>query len=175
VRINFRAGIQSGNNIILILDNLLKKIMKIIFKLTGFQIITLSTLAALVLTGCATNVGVQGTDTEIIAAKVTTLTNSCAGKYYAYANMTNEAGSIWIKPPTNIVVRSGTLTDMSGFAAPYASYAVVQKKLATTYSCGSNHVTFPATNNATYQLMVVVTSPTTTNGQPMTLHIDWNP
>lgn len=134
-------------------------------------------ITLLVLTGCAAHLVFADNPTENIAAKVATLTNSCAGKYYACANMTNEAGSIWIKPPTNIVVRSGTLTDQSEFAAPYASYAVVQKKGTLTYSCGSNHVTFPATNTATYQLMVVVTSPTPppTNNQPMTLHVDWNP
>ena len=129
------------------------------------------------LAGLAPSAVLADNPTEIIAAKAVTLTNSCAGKYYACANMTNEAGSIWIKPPTNIVVRSGTLTDQSGFAAPYGSYAVVQKKGTTTFSCGSNTVTFAATNTATYQLMVVVTSPTPppTNNQPMTLHVDWNP
>jgi hypothetical protein len=141
------------------------------------KIIALSVLATLVFAGCKTHVGIASTDTEIIHVTVATLTNACAGKYYAYAKMTNEVGNFWIKPPTNIVVTSGTLTDMSGFATPYASYATVLKFGTTTFLCGSNTVTFPATNGASYQLMVIVTSrpPPPTNNQPMTLHVDWNP
>jgi hypothetical protein len=139
--------------------------------------IILQLFLAAVLTGFTASVVLADNPTEIISASVATLSNSCTGKYYASVKMTNDQGSIYIKPPTNIVVRSGTLTDMSGFAAPYSSYAVVQKKGAQTYSCGSNNVTFSATNTASYVLMVVVTSPTPppTNGQPMTLHVDWNP
>jgi len=130
---------------------------------------------AAILAGFAASVVLADNPTEIIPAKVATLTNSCAGKYYAYAQMTNSAGSIWIKPPTNIVVVSGTLTDMSGFAAPYSSYAVVQKRGTTTFSCGSNNITFSATNTASYQLLVLVTSPPPppTNNQPLTLHVNW--
>ena len=115
-------------------------------------------------------------DTEIIPATVSSGNNPCAGHYNAYAKMTNDVGSIWITPPTNIVVSSGTLTDASGFSAPYSSYATVLKKGTTSYLCGSNNVTFPATNTASYQLMVVVTSspPPPTNGEPMTLQIDWH-
>jgi len=135
------------------------------------------TITALTLIGLAASVVLADNSTQSIPATVTTLSNACAGKYYAYVKMTNDQGSIYIKPPTNIVVRSGTLTDQSGFAAPYSSYATVQKKGTLTYLCGSNSVTFPATNTATYQLMVVVTTPTPppTNGQPMILHVDWNP
>ena len=129
-----------------------------------------------VVAGFAASVVLADNPTQDDPATVATLTNSCAGKYYAYAKMTNAAGGIWITPPTNIVVSSGTLTDQSGFSAPYSSYAVVQKKGTLAYSCGSNSVTFSATNTASYQLEVVVTSPTPppTNGQPMTLHVDWH-
>lgn len=103
-------------------------------------------------------------------------TNSSFGKYYAYAKMTNGA-SFWIKPDTNIVVRSGTLTDISGFSAPYGSYAAVSVFMSTNTYYGSNSVTFPATNTLTYQLSVFVTSPPPppTNSQPMMLQIQWNP
>ena len=114
--------------------------------------------------------------TQCNHATVVTGPNSCCGKYYAYTQMTNEAGAYYIKPPTNIVVTSGTLTDLSGFAAPYSSYAAVQKFGTLTYLCGSNSVTFPATNGSSYKLMVFVTSPTPppTNGEAMTLHVDWH-
>lgn len=118
---------------------------------------------------------VWAADTETIAAKVSSGTNPCAGTYYAYAMMTNDTGSIWITPPTNTVVSSGTLTDVSGFPAPYSSSAVVLPMGSASYLCGSNSVTFPATNTLKYKLEVVVTSatPPPTNGQPMKLQIQW--
>ena len=132
------------------------------------------TIATLALTGLAASIA--WAEQQSAPATVATGTNPCAGTYYAYAKMTNDTGSIWIKPPTNIVVTSGTLTDKSGFPAPYSSYATILKKGTTSYLCGSNSVTFPATNTASYQLMVVVTSstPPPTNGEPMTLQIDWH-
>lgn len=133
-------------------------------------------IIALSLIGFTAGIVLADNPTQLDHVTVVTATNPCAGKYYAYANMTNDAGSIWIKPPTNIVVTSGTLTDLSGFPAQYASYATVKKSGTTTFLCGSNNVTFPATNGASYQLMVVVTSPTPppTNGESMTLHVDWH-
>ena len=115
-------------------------------------------------------------DSQGDPAKMSIGTNSVFGKYYAYAKITNGTGGYWIKPDTNIVVRSGTLTDISGFPAPYGSYATALP-FGSTNCCSSNSVTFPATNTLTYQLTVYVTSPTPppTNNQPMTLQIQWNP
>jgi len=116
-------------------------------------------------------------DSQYDPAKTSIGTNSSFGKYYAYAKMTNSAGSFWIKPDTNIVVRSGTLTDISGLPAPYGSYAAVGVFMSTNTYCGSNSITFPATNTLTYQLSIFVTSPPPppTNNQPMMLQIQWNP
>jgi hypothetical protein len=113
-------------------------------------------------------------DTEMIPIKISGGTMSCVGRYYAYAKMTNDVGSIWIKPPTNIVVRSGTLTDISRFPSPYSSYAVVQP-FGGTLSCASNSVTFSATNTQLYELTIFVANPPPppTNGQFMTLQIQW--
>ncbi len=114
-------------------------------------------------------------DTETIGAKVMTSTNPCAGKYYAYVKMTNSTGSTWVQPPTNTVINSGTLTDLSGLPSPYSSSAVVEVFGSTNYLCGSNSITFPATNTCRYMLMIVVTSatPSLTNGQPMNVQIQW--
>ena len=164
-----------GNNIILILDNLLKKIMKIIFKLTGFQIITLSALAALVLTGCATNVGIQGTTTECIPFTVQTVSGSgCPGAYNGLARMTNSDGTFWISG-TNASGSTGTFTDVSSFAAPYASVVQVVRKSDNTKWCAANSVTFPVASTAKYSFTVYVKSPVPppTNSQPITLQLVW--
>ena len=99
--------------------------------------------------------------------------SGCPGAYTGYAKMTNSTGSFWFTPPTNTV--SGTLTDVSGFPDPYLSvtYVVCKKNLISW--CGTNSVTFPATNSMQYSLTVYVksTPPPPTNGQPMTLQIQW--
>ncbi len=99
--------------------------------------------------------------------------SGCPGAYSGYAKMTNSAGSIWITPPTNAA--SGTLTDASGFPAPYVSVAYVTRRSDGVAWCGTNSVTFPATNTTSYELMIVVrnTPPPPTNGEPMTLQINW--
>src|SRR5204862_2017149 len=100
---------------------------------------TLQKIAVTAFTGLVILAGFIGcvalADTETIAARILTATNSCVGKYYAYPKMTNSAGSIWIQPPTNIVVSSGTLTDISGFPAPYSSYAAVLPLGSPSYLC----------------------------------------
>ena len=134
--------------------------------------------AVLVLAGFSGFIALADPHTQCDSAKISVGTNSSFGKFYAYAKMTNANGvGFWIKPDTNIVVSSGTLTDISGFPAPYSSYAVVTPFGSITNLYASNSITFPATNTLTYQLTVFVTSPTPppTNGQPMTLQIKWNP
>jgi hypothetical protein len=99
--------------------------------------------------------------------------SGCPGAYTGYAKITNSTGSIWITPPTNAV--SGTLTDASGFPSPYVSVGYVTRKSDSVTWCGTNSVTFPATNSTSYQLIVYVknTPPPPTNGQPMNLQITW--
>ena len=97
----------------------------------------------------------------------------CPGTYKGFAKMTNSAGAFWITPPTNTT--SGTLTDASGLGAPYVSVAYVKRKSDLVSWCGTNNVSFPATNSTSYELFVYVknTPPPPTNGQPLTLQIIW--
>jgi hypothetical protein len=99
---------------------------------------------------------------------------SCPGTYTGYAKMTNSTGSIWITPPAH--TSSGTFTDASGFPPPYVSAAYVARKSDLASWCGTNTVTFPATNSTSYQLVIYVksTPPPPTNGQPMQLQITWH-
>jgi len=100
--------------------------------------------------------------------------SGCPGTYTGFAEMTNSAGTFWITPPTN--TSSGTFTDASGLASPYVSVAYVTRKSDGLTWCGTNSVTFPATNSMKYSLMVYVknTPPPPTNGQPLTLQINWH-
>ena len=99
--------------------------------------------------------------------------DSCGGTYYAVVKMTNSTGSVWIIPPTNS--SSGTFTDVSSFGSPYSSVAMVTRFSDKVTWCGTNSVTFPATNSNRYSLTVYVTTPTPppTNGQPVALQIQW--
>ena len=101
--------------------------------------------------------------------------SGCPGAWTAYGKMTNSTdGTLWVTPPTNVV--SGTLTDASGFAAPYVSVAYAKSKKYFGLSwCGTNSVTFPVTNSDQYELFIYVKSPVPppTNGQPMNLQITW--
>lgn len=96
----------------------------------------------------------------------------CPGATLGYALMTNSDGTYWITPPTNTI--SGTLTDASAFGTNYVSIAYVRCNNMIAW-CGTNHVTFPATNSLKYRLEVAVknTPPPPTNGQPMSLKITW--
>lgn len=98
--------------------------------------------------------------------------SGCPGTWTGYAKMTNAAGTFFITPPTNAT--SGTFTDVSGFAQPYASVACVKQNDLVTW-CGTNSVTFPATSSNTYLLTVYVKSPVPppTNGQPINVQITW--
>lgn len=97
----------------------------------------------------------------------------CPGTYTGYAKMTNSAGAFWITPPTNTT--SGTFTDASGLGVPYVSVAYVKRKSDSVSWCGTNSVSFPATNSTSYELFVYVKNipPPPTNGQPLTLQISW--
>jgi hypothetical protein len=99
------------------------------------------------------------------------ITNSSIGIYYGLAKLTNGSGSFWFTPPTNVT--SGTLSDISGFGPPYSSVANAACINMKSW-CGTNSVTFPATNTMKYSLTVYVKStPPPTNGQPVSVQIVW--
>ncbi len=128
-------------------------------------------IATLLLTGFAACVALA--DTQGIVTTVTKGSTSCVGTYYAYAKITNSTGSIWITPPTNTT--SGTFTDIStNVSTNYTSTAFVMRKKDLVTWCGTNSVTFPATNSTSYQMTAYVTSSSLTNGQLQTLQIVWH-
>jgi hypothetical protein len=101
----------------------------------------------------------------------------CPGAWTGYARMTNTTdGTIWVQPPTNIVVTSGTLTDASSFPSPYVSIAYVKRQSDGAKWCETNSVTFPATNTAKYNLIIYVKSPLPppTNTEPMNIQVTWH-
>src|ERR1043165_6277036 len=125
-------------------------------------------LTLLALAGFLACVALADTQMETIPFTVKSVSGTgCPGSYTGYAKMTNSTGTYWITPPTNTT--SGTLTDMSGFPSPYVSVAYVMRRSDQVTWCGTNSVTFPATNSTSYQLMIVVKNPPPppTNGQPM--------
>jgi hypothetical protein len=130
-------------------------------------------LTVLVLAGFAA--GVVWADSEKIPfTKQTGGSGSgCPGAYTGYAKMTNSTGLFWITPPTN--TSSGTFTDASGLGTNYISVAYVTRKSDGLTWCGTNSVTFPATNTDQYLLTVYVkNTPPPTNGQPMNLLVTWH-
>jgi hypothetical protein len=137
-----------------------------------FQIVVVAGMAMLISFMC----WVARADMQIIPVKIITVgstNNTCPGLYYAYSRMTNSSGSIWLQPPTNTT--TGTFTDASGFGPPYSSLCLVLRQNDGTSWCGSNSVTFPATNSTAYQLVLVIKNrpPPPTNSQPLSLQIVW--
>jgi len=130
--------------------------------------------AAVVLAGFIGYVALADTMSENIPFTSKSVSGTgCPGAYTGLAKMTNSTGTFWITPPTNAT--NGTLTDASGFPSPYVSVAYVMRRSDGMTWCGTNSTTFPATNSTSYQLMIVVksTPPPPTNGQPMSLQIQW--
>lgn len=107
-------------------------------------------------------------------ASISAGNNACAGNYTAQAKMTNSTGGTWLTPTANST--NGTFTDLSGFAPPYKSVTVATRRSDGVTWCGTNSITFPATNAASYSLTVYVTRtpPPPTNGQPMNLQVTWH-
>jgi hypothetical protein len=96
----------------------------------------------------------------------------CIGGYVGYAKMTNSAGSIWITPPPNTTY--GTLTDGSSFGSNYVSIATVTCATnLTSTQCESNSITFKASSNSKYQLVVYVKQSPPTNGESLNLLVSW--
>jgi hypothetical protein len=127
--------------------------------------------AILVLVGLAGFVSLA--DNQMIPFTPQTVSGTgCPGAYTGFAKMTNSTGSFWITPPTNTT--TGTLTDISGFSAPYTSVACVKSRTGLNW-CETNSVSFPATNSTSYTLTICVKSPLPppTNGQPVNIQITW--
>lgn len=145
-------------------------------KNTKLKIAQLLTLLILVsLTACVnlTTTSISGTQCIPFTVHSGGSGSGCPGIYTGFAKITNGAGTFSITPPANAT--SGTLTDMSGYPSPYVSVASVVCSDFTPW-CDTNSVTFPATNSKTYKLTVYVKNaqPPMTNGQPMTLDIQWH-
>lgn len=101
--------------------------------------------------------------------------SSCGGDYNGYANITNSAtGTMWFTPPAGTT--NGLATDSSGFEAPYTSTIRVTRSDNISW-CGTNSVSFPVINTKKYKFVIYVqsTTPPPTNGQPVTLGLQWNP
>jgi hypothetical protein len=131
-------------------------------------------IAGLVLVGGAA--GVAWADVEGIPFTIRTggSTNTpCPGAYSGYAKMTN-GSALWFTPPTN--ASSGTFTDASSFGTSYVSVACVVRRNDLMAWCGTNTVTFPATNSTQYALTAYVknTPPPPTNGQLLNLQVTWH-
>jgi len=139
------------------------------FKPTFGRILTVWALA-----GFAAGVVWADTQNDAFTKQTGGSGSGCPGTYSGYAKMTNSAGAFWLTPPTN--TSSGTLTDASGWGTNYVSVAYVQRKSDLVTWCGTNSVTFPATNATQYSLTVYVknTPPPPTNGQSLNLQVAWH-
>jgi hypothetical protein len=107
-------------------------------------------------------------DSQADRATISQGSGGCAGTYYAYVKMTNSSGLFWITPPAN--THTGTFTASGSFS----SALTVVRKVDLQPFCGTNSLTFPATNSS-YSLTLYVTShtPPPTNNQPITLQVTW--
>lgn len=120
----------------------------------------------------------QYTETQGDLATLGTNINKYIGVYYAIAKMTNSInGTFNVQPPANTT--NGTFKDTSGFTVPpYASSLVVycRNTAQTWHTNNNNSLTFTATNTMTYTLTAFVNSslPPPTNGQTITLQVQWN-
>jgi hypothetical protein len=130
-------------------------------------------MMALAFVGCWAGVALAGINVQycsVISVSGGQGTD-CPGPFTAYSAITNSLGGYWITPPTNTT--TGTLTDLSGFPAPYASVVTVMRKSDLMTWCSDNSISFPVTNGNSFQLKVfVISSPAPTNG-PLVLQITW--
>jgi hypothetical protein len=115
----------------------------------------------------------QSTQTKTISISKGTSGGGCPGTYLGYLKMTNSLGTYWVTPPAG--TSYGTLSDVSGYGAPYVSVATVVRQSDFMTWCGTNGVSFPATNTMKYSLTIYVKVPTPTNAttQTVTGQIVW--
>jgi len=142
--------------------------MKMKSKLQRFPI-----LIAVAFAGCCACLAVKGQMVENITADVSSggQGTGCPGPFTAYASLTNSVGGLWVAAPAGTT--NATLTDISGFPAPYASVATAMRRSDLMTWCADNSVSFPVTNGDSFQLKVyVISTPAPTNG-PLVLQITW--
>lgn len=166
-------------------------------KKTAGIIIGLSSITLLCsFVGCSTGTNTGTIEPQTLAAKSTpppmnTLTSeqnasgavnntsgstTCCGSYTASAKITNSVtGTIWFTPPTGTT--NGTITDSSGLSSPYVSVVLAMRKRDSVSWCGTNTVSFPAESTNQYKFFIYVknTLPPPTNGQVLTLDVQWTP
>lgn len=100
-------------------------------------------------------------------------TTTCCGSYTGYAFITNSAtGTVWFTPPagtTNCIA-----TDSSGLSSPYVSVVKAIRSDSLSW-CDTNSVSFPATSSKKYKFIIYLknTPPPPTNGQVLTLNVQW--
>lgn len=126
--------------------------------------------ALLALTGCSTS-------SRSYNGAVTCASGStpCVGSYTAFAIITNSAtGDIWFTPPNGTT--NCTITDISGLGSTYVSVVKAFRKDTLAW-CGTNTVTFPASSLKQYRFYIYVenTPPPPTNGDVLTLDVQWQP
>lgn len=109
------------------------------------------------------------TNVQIVPFHGQSVTNSgCPGSYTGYAYMTNNAGTMWIKPPANVL--SGTFTDRSG----NTSAMCVTRQIPITQWCNTNSVGFTVVSGNSYEFYARVKNDGLTNAQPLMLQIVWH-
>jgi hypothetical protein len=125
-------------------------------------------IAALTLAGFALG-AVWASNTQCLSFIPKVVAGSgCPSSYVGYVKMTNSVGSFWITPPTNTV--TGTFINTSVFSCD----TDVTRKSDLMPWCGTNSVTFPATNSTSYEFIAyVTTTPAPTNGQMITVQVNW--
>ncbi len=97
-------------------------------------------------------IGVAWADDQMIPFKKSTgVSQDCLGSLYWLRKDDKRChGTYWLTPSNNAV--SGTFTDISSIPSPYVSIAYVTRKSDLMVWCGTNSVTFPATNTDLYDL-----------------------
>jgi hypothetical protein len=71
---------------------------------------------------------------------------------------------------------NGLATDISGLASPYESVVKAIRNDGISW-CGTNSVSFPASSSKQYRFYIYIknTPPPPTNGDALTLDVQWNP
>jgi len=137
---------------------------------------TVSTLGILIMALAHISALAQSVVVEPLPASVSSGSSGFVGSYYAFVRATNSVGGLWLTPPSG--AQSCTVSDASGFSAPYVSSLMASPKdgSQTWYATNNNNLFFPVTSTASYAIILYVNSlpAPPTNGQPLMLEITWN-
>jgi hypothetical protein len=150
----------------------------------GIIVVTALTLP-LAFVGCSTSAkktaakpafSLMATPTYCGAFNNTSGSIVCVGSYTGYAYITNSATTnIWFTPSSGIT--NCTITDSSGLSSPYWSVVRASSKDLIFSACGTNTVSFPVSSSKQYRFTIYIknTPPPPTNGQVLTLDVEWQP